>query len=64
MSRLLALALVLFGSACTTPPRPGDDHDQAQMSLVERTAAERGVRVYWVNPPRKTDSSQTAKSGG
>jgi hypothetical protein len=34
------------------------------MSLVERTAAERGVRVYWVNPPRKTDSSQTAKSGG
>jgi len=31
------------------------------MSMVERTASERGVKVYWVNPPQKTEAT---KSGG
>ncbi len=67
MGRLLALGLVLLGSACATPatpPRPGDDTDQAQVSSVERTARERGVRVYWVNPPRKPESPEATKPGG
>jgi len=58
MSRSLAIALLLLGSACSTAPIDSGS-DQARMSAVERTAADRGVKIYWVNPPRKDE----AKSG-
>ena len=55
MRLLLALALALLGYGCTrTPPGPSySDADQDRMSVIEDRAARSGVRVYWVNPPRK-----------
>jgi hypothetical protein len=46
---------VLLGCGCTrTPPGPNySDVDQDKMSVIEDHAARSGVRVYWVNPPRK-----------
>jgi len=57
------LALTLVAGACTTTQNAANDDgvDKARMSMVERTASERGVRIYWVNPPQKTLATQ---SGG
>ena len=63
MTRSLALALVLAAAGCASENGVNDD-DKGKMSLVERTAAERGVKVYWVNPPRKAQSPEAAKQGG
>jgi hypothetical protein len=51
---------MLLSSACGTAPVDSGS-DQARMSAVERSASERGVKVYWVNPPRKPEA---AKTGG
>ena len=58
----LLLAIALLGGGCTkTPPGPNySDVDEAKMSVIEESAARAGVRVYWVNPPRKP----AAASGG
>jgi hypothetical protein len=52
----LVLAIALLGCGCTrTPPGPNySDVDEAKMSQVEDSAARNGVRVYWINPPRKS----------
>lgn len=63
MRRSLLLALLLLAGGCATPAAT-DQSDAARMSLVERTAAERGVRVYWVNPPRKAEVLEAPKPGG
>ena len=60
MVRSLALALTLAVGGCATADVEdigAADRDKAQMSQVERAAGERGVRVYWVNPPRKAEAS-------
>ena len=55
MRLTLALAIALLGCSCTrTPPGPNfSDVDEAKMSVIEDNAARNGVRVYWINPPRK-----------
>jgi hypothetical protein len=60
MSRSLGIALVLLGGACSSAPVDSNT-DQARMSMVERTASDRGVKIYWVNPPQKEEAK---KSGG
>ena len=51
-----AIAIALLGCSCTrTPPGPNySDVDEARMSVIEDHAARNGVRVYWINPPRKS----------
>ena len=60
MPRSLVVALAVLVSACSTAP-VDNGSDQARMSAVERSASDRGVKVYWVNPPRKPEA---AKAGG
>ena len=62
MSRSLLLALSLLAGGCAAPGT-ADQNDGDKMSLVERTAAERGVKVYWVNPPRKAQAPEAPKQG-
>ena len=65
MSRSLVLAFALLAGGCAAPGGvEQSDLDKAQMSLVERAAADRGVKVYWMNPPRKAESAQATKPGG
>ena len=53
LSLLLAIAL-LAGGCTRTPPGPSyNDTDEAAMARVEEAAARNGVRIHWVNPPRK-----------
>ena len=57
--KCLLLALVCLPAACagTSETRvaaaPASELDEAYVSAVERMANDRGVRVVWVNPPRK-----------
>jgi hypothetical protein len=61
LAMLLALALLLGGGCTRTPPGPNySDVDEARMSQIEEGAARNGVRVYWINPPRKSET----KDGG
>lgn len=58
-----ALPLMLFLCACASggkgqAPAGMRDVDEAKMQAVEEAAARNGIRVYWVNPPRKA-ASQT-----
>ncbi len=61
MRLALLLAITLTANACASadkadkpPVAPGiRDVDQAKVQQVEDAAAQRGVRVQWVNPPRK-----------
>ncbi len=66
MKRSLLLALLPLAVACaSTPGEPRvNDVDQARMSVIDRTAADRGVKVYWINPPRKPQGSEATKQGG
>ena len=65
MRRSLVLGLALLVGGCAAPNGASQsDVDQAQMSLVDRTASDRGVKVYWVNPPRKTEGPEAKKPGG
>ena len=59
MRTVLAVLLVTGLAACASP-RTGaepvvryDDVDRDRMSVVEKQALSTGVRVHWVNPPRK-----------
>ena len=64
MSRSLALAFALLAGGCAAQSGvEQSDVDKAQMSLIERTALDRGVKVYWVNPPRKAQSPEATKQG-
>ncbi len=68
MRLALLLAIMLTANGCASadkadkaPVAPGmRDVDQAKVQQVEDAAAQRGVRVQWVNPPRK----QTPPEGG
>ena len=66
MRRSLLLALLPGAVACTsTPSEPRDsDIDQSRMSTIDRAASDRGVKVYWFNPPRKTQGPEATKQGG
>jgi hypothetical protein len=63
MRLALVLAITLVGSGCASadkadkaPVSAGmQDADQAKMQQVEDVAARRGVRIQWVNPPRKPE---------
>jgi hypothetical protein len=60
--RLALLMVLALTCGCTrTPPGPNySDVDEAKMSQIEEGAARNGVRVYWINPPRKSET----KGGG
>lgn len=52
----LFVLLVLCGCAAAPPSAQTVDRDQidtARMNAVEQAAARVGVRVYWINAPRK-----------
>jgi hypothetical protein len=59
MRLAFVLTLVLVGSGCASADKPAPtsaemrDVDQAKMQQVEDAAARRGVRIQWLNPPRK-----------
>ena len=57
---LLAIAALGFcGCASTPKSEPAtsyDDVDHARMAIIEEQAARSGVRVFWMNPPRKPSS--------
>jgi hypothetical protein len=58
----LALLLAVAAMACggctsmsqTQPAARDDGIDRGKMAVVETVAERSGVRVYWVNPPRKS----------
>lgn len=65
MARSLLLALTFLGTACSTTEAPPagvtySNADEAAMTAIESGASNRGVKVYWINPPRKPE----AKPGG
>jgi type IV pilus biogenesis protein CpaD/CtpE len=55
---LLAIAALGF-AGCASAPKSElattDDNgvDRARMAVIEQQALRSGVRVFWVNPPRK-----------
>jgi hypothetical protein len=62
MKLAFLVALTLVASACATadqPPAPAGMRglDEAKMQAVEEAAERNGVRVYWMNPPRKPSAS-------
>ena len=63
MRLALVLPMMLLVGGCATgekgqAPAGIRDVDEAKMQAVEEAAARNGIRVYWVNPPRKP-ASQT-----
>ena len=58
---VLAAMLCAGGCATTTDKEPttavgaARNVDEARMQQVENVAAQRGVRIQWVNPPRKPE---------
>jgi hypothetical protein len=63
MRLAFALAVIVFAGGCASMDKsdkpstiPGmRDVDEAKMQQVEDVAARRGVRIQWVNPPRKPE---------
>jgi type IV pilus biogenesis protein CpaD/CtpE len=55
----LLLAIAALGlCGCASAPKSElatsyDDVDHASMAIIEERAARSGVRVFWMNPPRK-----------
>jgi hypothetical protein len=53
-----SLLTALCAGCASSPPVVGyRDVDEAKMSQVEENASRTGVRVFWVNPPRKPAGS-------
>lgn len=53
---LLCLGVGLGGCAAMqqgSEPEASSDIDYGKVALVEKAAAQSGVRVYWMNYPRK-----------
>ena len=56
---LAALALIAL-AGCASLPGPStqasvyDDTDHARIAAVEQAATLHGVKVLWINPPRKS----------
>jgi hypothetical protein len=63
MRLTLLLAIAAFGFAgCASAPRSelgvsDDGVDRARMALIEENASRSGVRVFWMNPPRKPSTA-------
>jgi hypothetical protein len=59
MKLQLLLAIGAFGlCGCASTPKSelavsDDGVDRARMAIIEERAARSGVRVFWMNPPRK-----------
>lgn len=57
LALLLAIATIGVGGCTSTaqqdPALRDDGIDRAKMTAVEQQAERSGVRVFWVNPPRK-----------
>ena len=56
------LTLTLVAGACASADQSDSavgmqGVDEAKIQAVEEAAEHRGVRVYWMNPPRKPSSS-------
>ncbi len=50
------LAVVMCVSACSTTSKSQNStskYDNEKMYLVNQAAKQKGVKVIWVNPPRK-----------
>ncbi len=55
---LLAIAALGFAGCASAPKSElatsyDDGVDRARMTIIEERAARSGVRVFWMNPPRK-----------
>jgi uncharacterized lipoprotein YmbA len=62
MRLAFVLTVTLLAGACASADQPQTtvglrDVDEAKMQAVEEAAEHRGVRVYWMNPPRKPEAS-------
>lgn len=64
---LAALASLILLAGCASTPTPDTSSttsaatrnvDHAYVNAVDRQASRTGVRVFWVNPPRKKDGSE------
>lgn len=60
LTGILALGALLIG--CASPSAPGvanadNGLDNARMNAIEREASRAGVRVYWINAPRRPAKS-------
>jgi thiamine biosynthesis lipoprotein ApbE len=56
------VAITLVASACASADQSATPVgvtgvDEAKMQAVEQAAERNGVRVYWMNPPRKPAAS-------
>ncbi|HEY5897954.1 MAG TPA: hypothetical protein VIV54_10340 [Burkholderiales bacterium] len=54
MKILFGAMAVALAAGCAAPAETDlRDVDHTKVTAIEDTAARNGVRVYWVNPPRK-----------
>ena len=55
MRSTLAIMIALAAGGCSSTPQGSTytDTDEGAMARVEEAASHNGIRVHWVNPPRK-----------
>lgn len=64
IATLSALVSLFLLAGCASTPSPDTSQtirnvDHAYVNAVDRQASRTGVRVFWVNPPRRNDGGDS-----